>query len=310
MKMNFKLNWYALIALLLPVLLIILLLLIMGIPSVYGQGPFQKSGELTGGYADYLTLSLKTGESIQGNIVARKASEPLSVSIQDPYNKVVQNFGALVNGNIYYVAKADGIYRLIIANTDTFAVGTRGYTVTYSVKPGIAISIPAPKPSVTAPTIPPPISNINISGSVGETLGIILIITVASVVFFVFIRPQFKYSSKKQAIAGFIVAGITFLVIAFIFFLDELMLFLTMLCVFGGLILAAVFTMKSNRSGGGGGGGGGGGRYPSADSDSRYPPREKQCERCGGTGTVRNLYIPLARDTCRKCKGVGWYYID
>jgi DnaJ-class molecular chaperone len=88
--------------------------------------------------------------------------------------------------------------------------------------------------------------------------------------------------------------------------LDQLILFLTMLCVFVGLIMAAIFTAKS----GSGAGSGGSGGWTSTQSDPPpLPPRIKKCERCGGTGKVQSLYIPMAKVDCNKCDGVGSYYV-
>ena len=92
-----------------------------------------QSGEITGGHTDYIPVTLNAGGSIQGTFAAHYSWETLRISIQDPSNAEVRNYGVLLNGNINYTATTGGVYHIVIANFDTFMVGTLGYTINYSI---------------------------------------------------------------------------------------------------------------------------------------------------------------------------------
>lgn len=68
---------------------------------------------------------------IQGSIMAR--NEALRFMIIDPDGVVVQDCGQITNRNFYYVPTSTGKYGIVIENINLMAVGTRGYSVTYSV---------------------------------------------------------------------------------------------------------------------------------------------------------------------------------
>ena len=57
------------------------------------------------------------------------------MTIDDPAGKEVQNFGEIMHGSFFYAAKTDGEYYIVITNPNRWAIGTRGYTLTYAVLP-------------------------------------------------------------------------------------------------------------------------------------------------------------------------------
>lgn len=106
---------------------------LLGSSPVLAQEPVVKGGEVAGGRSDSIPIQLKKGEMVQGKIIARK--EALRVTIDDPAGKEVQNFGEIVHGSFFYAAKTDGEHYIVITNPNRWAIGTKGYTLTYAVLP-------------------------------------------------------------------------------------------------------------------------------------------------------------------------------
>ncbi|MDP2730222.1 MAG: hypothetical protein Q8O55_07055 [Dehalococcoidales bacterium] len=100
--------------------------------SVLAQEPVKTEGWIAGGHSDSIPIELKVGEMVQGEIIGKEA---LMLTIDDPAGKEVQNFGEIVHGSFSYAAKIDGKHYIVITNPNRWAIGTRGYTLTYTILP-------------------------------------------------------------------------------------------------------------------------------------------------------------------------------
>ena len=293
------------------IVFILLVVAVLNITPILAQGTFTKSGEVTGGYADFIAVPLKLGESIQGTFVARKSSEPLRVSIQDPSNKEVQNFGELVNGNIDFVARNTGTHRLVIANTNTYAVGTRGYTVNFSVvqassSPNYDPNILTP-PTPATPKVTPPNQSVNVifDSKTWSIIGTVVVVALITFVYFKFILPIIGGSTKRRTLVTLVLYGGIALIIAIIFFWEQLMMALAVIIAF----VAGALALKDRAKQGGR-------TYNNASSGPNnnsdiYIHQQRPCPKCGGTGRVEGMPIATVQGItyrCKRCGGSGWVW--
>ncbi len=104
------------------------------VPSALAQEPIHIYGEIAGGHYDGYTIQLQLGEMIQGTIIARNGN--MGLSIADNTGKSIYDLGyCSTRCGFYYAVKVDGQYNLMVTNPDTFAVGTRGYNIYYTISP-------------------------------------------------------------------------------------------------------------------------------------------------------------------------------
>ena len=97
------------------------------------QGEIEKSGALVGGHSDTIPIQLNRGQMVEGKIMA--TGKPLSVTLNDPTGKKVQDYGSITVGSFSYAAKIDGEHYMVITNPNPIAVHATSYTLTYAILP-------------------------------------------------------------------------------------------------------------------------------------------------------------------------------
>lgn len=133
--------------------------MILSIASpVLAQDQIHVYGEIAGGYAHSYPVELKVGEVISGQIIVR--NNTMTLSLADSTGKVIYDFGSCSTScDFHYAAEVSGKHNLIVGNPDTYAIGTRGYNIYYSIRPttlapgmgsGTKVTGDATKPSATS----------------------------------------------------------------------------------------------------------------------------------------------------------------
>ena len=98
---------------------------------VLAQELNKKSGQLVGGHSDVIPVQLKRGEMIEGTMIA--TNEPLTVTVEDPEGREVQDYGSMTRGPFRYAAAIDGEHRIVITNPNPITVRARGYSVSWQI---------------------------------------------------------------------------------------------------------------------------------------------------------------------------------